>query len=32
MDGFLYDVQSLIKNGKKTDSFADHLEQHFSIK
>ena len=29
MDGHLYDVQCLLKNGLKSDSFAAHYGQHF---
>ena len=29
MDGDLSDVQRLLKNGQKSESFAVHFEQHF---
>ena len=29
MDGHFYDVQHMIKNGRKSDSFSAHDEQHF---
>ena len=29
MDIHLSDGQTLLKNGQKSDSFADHFEQHF---
>ena len=29
MDSNLSDVQSLLKNGQKPDSFADHIKQYF---
>ena len=29
MDGHFSDVQRLIKNGQKSDSFAAHFKQHF---
>ena len=29
MDGHLSNVQRLLKNGQKPDSFAAHLKQHF---
>ena len=29
MGGHLYHVQNLLKNGPKSDSFADHYRQHF---
>ena len=30
MDGHFSDLQRLIKNGKKSDSFAAHFVQHFN--
>ena len=30
MDGYLSDLQHLLKNGQKSDSFAAHSEQHFN--
>ena len=30
MDGHFSDLQRLIKNGKKSDSFASHFEQHYN--
>ena len=30
MDGHLSDLLRLLKNGKKSDSFAAHFEQHFN--
>ena len=29
MDGYFSDLQHLLKNGQKSDSFAAHSEQHF---
>ena len=29
MDSHFYDILLLLKSGQKSDSFADHLEQHF---
>ena len=29
MDGHFSDLQCLLKNGQKSDSFADHFVQHF---
>ena len=29
MDGHFSDLQRLLKNGQKSDSFADHFVQHF---
>ena len=29
MEGHFFDVQRLLKNGQKGDSFSDHFEQHF---
>ena len=29
MDGHLYDIQLIIKNGQKSYSFAVHYEKHF---
>ena len=31
MDGRFYDLQRLLKNGQKSDSFAAHFVQHFKI-
>ena len=31
MDGHFYDLQRLLKNGQKSDSFAAHFVQHFNI-
>ena len=31
MDDYFSDIQRLLKNGQKLDSFAAHLEQHFNI-
>ena len=30
MDGHLSDLQRLLKNGQKSDSFAAHYVQHFN--
>ena len=30
MDSHFYDLQHLIKNGQKPDSFAAHFVQHFN--
>ena len=30
MDGHFYDLQCLLKNGQKPDSFAAHFVQHFN--
>ena len=30
MDGHFSDLQRLLKNGEKSDSFAAHLVQHFN--
>ena len=30
MDGHFYDLQRLLKNGQKSDSFAAHFVQHFN--
>ena len=30
MDGHLSDILRLLKNGKKSDSFAAHFEQHYN--
>ena len=30
MDGHLSDLQRLLKNGQKSDSFASHFVQHFN--
>ena len=30
MDGHFYDLQRLLKNGHKSDSFAAHFVQHFN--
>ena len=30
MDGHLSDLQRLLKNGQKSDSFAAHFVQHFN--
>ena len=30
MDGHLSNLQRLLKNGQKSDSFADHSVQHFN--
>ena len=30
MDGHFSDLLRLLKNGQKSDSFADHFEQHFN--
>ena len=30
MDGHFYDLQRLLKNGQKSDSFSAHFEQHFN--
>ena len=30
MDGHLSDLQCLLKNGQKSDSFAAHFEQNFN--
>ena len=29
MGGHFFDVQGLLENGQKSDSFAAHFEQHF---
>ena len=31
MEGRFTDVQRLLKNGQKLDSFAAHFEQHFQL-
>ena len=30
MDGHFYDLQLLLKNGQKSDSFSAHFAQHFN--
>ena len=30
MDSHLSDLQRLLKNGQKSDSFAAHFQQHFN--
>ena len=30
MDGHFFDLQRLLKNGQKSDSFSAHLVQHFN--
>ena len=30
MDGHFSDLLRLLKNGQKSDSFADHFEQNFN--
>ena len=30
MEGHLFDIQPLLKNGQKYDSFAAHFEKYFS--
>ena len=30
MDGHFSDLLRLLKNGQKSDSFADHFKQHFN--
>ena len=31
MDGHFYDLQRILKNGQKSDSFAAHFVQHFNV-